>query len=125
MRVRFLIKKRLTSLLKSNVGLVTPTAPKLNLSLSSNNKLQWETDVYTVLSSITGLPSIQVPTGLDKNSLSFGVQIIGNAFDEASLICACSRLQKSVATVSSMIVDLLAEVSCFWKYASNIVVSKV
>lgn len=39
-RVRFMIKNQLNSLLKSSVGLVTPTVPKINLSLSSINKLQ-------------------------------------------------------------------------------------
>ncbi len=93
-RLRFLVKKRLVSLLGGKVGLVTPTVPKLSLTLDSDTRFRFESDIYTVLSNITGLPSIQIPTGLDRNSLPFGVQVVGNAFDEAGLIVVCDRLQK-------------------------------
>ncbi len=99
-RLRFLVKKRLVSLLEGRVGLVTPTMPKLSLVLGSDARFRFESDVYTVLSNITGLPSIQVPTGLDGNSLPFGIQVVGNAFDEAGLVDVCGRLQKVCGIVS-------------------------
>ncbi|MFP3038292.1 MAG: amidase family protein [Candidatus Hodgkinia cicadicola] len=136
-RVRFLIKKRLTSLLKLNVGLVTPTAPKLNLSLSSNNKLQWETDVYTVLSSITGLPSIQVPTGLDKNSLPLEYRLLVMPLMKLVWFAPAVGYKKSAAyclQYDSWILSAICSLKLvffffffffFFRYTSNIVVSKV
>ncbi len=41
--------------------------------------------MYIILSNITGLPSINVPVGIDKNGIPFGLRIIGNAFAEANL----------------------------------------
>ncbi len=99
-KLRFLVKKRLISLLGGKIGLVTPTMPKLGLVLGSDVRFRFESDIYTVLSNITGLPSIHIPTGLDGNSLPFGVQVVGNAFDEAGLVAVCDRLQKICGVVS-------------------------
>lgn len=43
-------------------------------------------DVFTIPASLAGLPCISVPTGLSKNGLPLGLQIIGNSFDEAMVL---------------------------------------
>ncbi|MFP3037832.1 MAG: amidase family protein, partial [Candidatus Hodgkinia cicadicola] len=90
--IRFVIKSNLLSLITGKLGLIIPTTP--NLNLSNIKSLKFESDLYTVLSNITGLPSINVPVGIDKNGIPFGIQIIGNAFDEANLFAICNSLQK-------------------------------
>ncbi|MFP2998063.1 hypothetical protein ACA081_00490, partial [Candidatus Hodgkinia cicadicola] len=58
--IRFVIKSNLLSLITGKLGLIIPPIPNLN-----NNSLLFESDVYTVLSNITGLPSINVPVGIE------------------------------------------------------------
>ncbi len=45
-------------------------------------------DVFTVPVNLAGLPAIAVPAGLTKDGLPLGLQIIGKAFDEATVLRA-------------------------------------
>lgn len=42
-------------------------------------------DIFTVSANLTGLPAISVPAGFTQAKLPVGLQLIGRAFDEASL----------------------------------------
>ena len=43
-------------------------------------------DIFTVSINITGLPGLSVPCGMSKTELPIGLQLIGKAFDEATLL---------------------------------------
>jgi aspartyl-tRNA(Asn)/glutamyl-tRNA(Gln) amidotransferase subunit A len=43
-------------------------------------------DVCTVPVNIAGLPAISIPCGLDSRGLPIGLQIIGKAFDEETIL---------------------------------------
>jgi aspartyl-tRNA(Asn)/glutamyl-tRNA(Gln) amidotransferase subunit A len=43
-------------------------------------------DVFTVPASLAGLPSISVPAGLSETGLPMGLQLIGRAFDEETVL---------------------------------------
>jgi aspartyl-tRNA(Asn)/glutamyl-tRNA(Gln) amidotransferase subunit A len=45
-------------------------------------------DVFTVTVNLAGLPAISVPSGLSHDGLPLGLQIIGKAFDEATVLRA-------------------------------------
>jgi aspartyl-tRNA(Asn)/glutamyl-tRNA(Gln) amidotransferase subunit A len=45
-------------------------------------------DICTVPSSLAGLPAISIPCGFTKDKLPIGLQIIGKAFDEPSILKA-------------------------------------
>ena len=45
-------------------------------------------DVFTVPTSLAGLPAMSVPGGLDAQGLPLGLQIIGKALDEQSVLNA-------------------------------------
>ena len=45
-------------------------------------------DVFTVTVNLAGLPGISVPAGMTKDGLPLGLQIIGKAFDEATVLRA-------------------------------------
>ncbi len=68
------------------LGPVAPTtAPKIGTSLS--DPLQgYLADIYTVAANLTGLPGLSLPCGFDQNGLPIGVQLIGRAFAEATLV---------------------------------------
>ena len=45
-------------------------------------------DVFTVPTSLAGLPAMSVPGGLDALGLPLGLQIIGKALDEQTVLNA-------------------------------------
>lgn len=46
------------------------------------------TDICTVPINIAGLPAVSVPCGFNSNGMPIGMQLIGNTFDEASILNA-------------------------------------
>jgi aspartyl-tRNA(Asn)/glutamyl-tRNA(Gln) amidotransferase subunit A len=50
---------------------------------------------FTCPSNLTGLPAISVPCGLSKEGLPIGLQLVGRAFDEATLLRAAYTFEKS------------------------------
>ena len=51
-------------------------------------------DIYTIATNLAGLPGMSVPCGLVDGNPA-GVQLIGNYFDEASLLNVAHRLQQT------------------------------
>ena len=43
-------------------------------------------DVYTISTNLAGLPGISVPCGFSNSGLPIGMQLIGKAFEESSLL---------------------------------------
>jgi aspartyl-tRNA(Asn)/glutamyl-tRNA(Gln) amidotransferase subunit A len=43
-------------------------------------------DVFTVTVNLAGLPGLAVPAGLTADGLPLGLQIIGRAFDEQTVL---------------------------------------
>jgi aspartyl-tRNA(Asn)/glutamyl-tRNA(Gln) amidotransferase subunit A len=50
-------------------------------------------DVFTVTVNLAGLPGISVPGGLSENGLPLGLQLIGKAFDEGTLLRAAAAVE--------------------------------
>ncbi len=94
LQYRFITKSNLVMLIKNKIGLITPVIPHVNLSINYVRTNIFNHDIYTILSNITGLPSITIPLGINKNSTPFGVQIIGNSFDEISLLSFSKQIQE-------------------------------
>jgi aspartyl-tRNA(Asn)/glutamyl-tRNA(Gln) amidotransferase subunit A len=71
--------------------LLTPTAPSAAFALgekSDDPLAMYLNDVFTVPSSLAGLPAMSVPAGLDGQGLPLGLQIIGKALDEQGVLNA-------------------------------------
>ena len=71
--------------------MITPTSPTVayEVGTKSNNPLEmYLADLCTVSVNIAGLPGISIPCGVDKNGMPIGMQLIGKAFDEETLIRA-------------------------------------
>ena len=54
-------------------------------------------DVFTVPTSLAGLPGISLPSGLSSNGLPLGIQIIGNYFQEKNLLKLSLLVEKELA----------------------------
>jgi aspartyl-tRNA(Asn)/glutamyl-tRNA(Gln) amidotransferase subunit A len=69
-------------------ALLTPTAP--SAAFRAGEKMDdpvamYLNDVFTVTVNLAGLPGLSVPAGLDANGLPLGLQVIGRAWDEATV----------------------------------------
>ena len=77
--------------------LLTPTAPSAAFALgekSADPLAMYLNDVFTVPSSLAGLPAMSVPGGLDKQGLPLGLQVIGKALDEQGVLNACLAIEQ-------------------------------
>lgn len=70
------------------------TAPKLGESLKDPLKM-YLGDIYTVSVNLTGLPAMSVPFGTDSQGLPIGVQLIGDSFQEKTIIRAGHALEQN------------------------------
>ena len=50
-------------------------------------------DIYTLSSSLAGLPGMSVPAGFGENGMPVGLQLIGNYFKEAQLLGVAHQYQ--------------------------------
>jgi len=69
--------------------LLTPTAPSAAFAFGekSNDPLaMYLNDVFTVPASLAGLPGSSVPAGLSAEGLPLGLQILGRAWDEETVL---------------------------------------
>jgi len=90
-KVRTLIARDFDDAWKSCDLLLTPTAPSAAFALgekSADPLAMYLNDVFTVPSSLAGLPAMSVPGGLDADGLPLGLQIIGPALDEQGVLNA-------------------------------------
>lgn len=77
------------------LGPVAPTtALKVGDSLSDPLKM-YLGDIYTVSVNLAGLPGISLPCGYDRNGLPIGMQLLGQTFDEKSIIRAAYAFECS------------------------------
>jgi len=92
LRVKALIKKAFDEAFAKYDVILGPVAPttalKCGESLSDPIKM-YLGDIYTVSVNLAGLPGISLPCGYDKDGLPIGLQLLGQTFDEKTIIrCA-------------------------------------
>ncbi len=68
-------------------------APVLGRSVAEPLALYWE-DVFTVGANLTGLPAISIPCTPDAEGLPLGVQLIGRAFADGTVLNAAYAVQQ-------------------------------
>jgi aspartyl-tRNA(Asn)/glutamyl-tRNA(Gln) amidotransferase subunit A len=96
-KVRTLIARDFDEAWTSCDLLLTPTAPSAAFSLgekSADPLAMYLNDVFTVPSSLAGLPAMSVPGGLDGQGLPLGLQVIGKALDEQGVLNACLAIEE-------------------------------
>ncbi len=74
---------------------VTPT-PAFKLGEKSEDPLQmYLSDIYTISVNLAGLPAISLPCGFSKTGLPIGLQLIGRAFEEETMLRAAHAYEQS------------------------------
>ncbi len=90
-KVRTLIAQDFEKAFASCDLLLAPTTPTAAFSpgeQSDNPIAMYLNDVFSVPASLAGLPAMSVPGGVNKDGLPLGLQIIGKALDEQSVLNA-------------------------------------
>jgi aspartyl-tRNA(Asn)/glutamyl-tRNA(Gln) amidotransferase subunit A len=52
-------------------------------------------DIFTIPVNLAGLPGVSIPGGFTQTGLPIGLQLIGRAFDEATLLRAAHAYQQA------------------------------
>ena len=79
--------------------ILTPTSPTVAFDIGSrsNNPLEmYLADICTVSVNIAGLPGISIPVGIDKDGMPIGMQLIGNRFQEETILNAAYTLEQEI-----------------------------
>ena len=77
--------------------ILTPTSPTVAFGIGekSNNPLEmYLADICTVSINIAGLPGISIPCGVDKEGMPIGMQLIGNRFQEETILNAAYSFEQ-------------------------------
>ena len=76
-------------------GPVSPTVAWKIGEKSADPLANYLADIYTLSSSLAGLPGMSVPAGFGAHGMPVGLQLIGNYFKEAQLLGAAHQFQQA------------------------------
>ena len=96
-QVRTLVKNEFENNFKKYDVILTPTSPNVAFDIGSkiDNPLEmYLSDVCTVPVNIAGLPAISIPCGVNSEGMPIGFQLIGNHFEEATILNAAYAYEK-------------------------------
>jgi aspartyl-tRNA(Asn)/glutamyl-tRNA(Gln) amidotransferase subunit A len=96
-KLRTLIARDFAQAFEKCDVLLTPATPgpAFAVGAKTNDPVSmYLNDVFTVTVNLAGLPGLAVPAGLTANGLPLGLQIIGQAFDEATVLRAGRSIEK-------------------------------
>ena len=95
-KIRRLIKNDFSAAFNDVDLILSPTTPSpaFKIGEKTNDPVQmYLEDIYTIAVNLAGLPAISVPCGL-KDNLPVGLQLIGNAFDDARVLNVAHQFQQ-------------------------------
>jgi aspartyl-tRNA(Asn)/glutamyl-tRNA(Gln) amidotransferase subunit A len=109
MRVRHLLSADFDRAFASADVLVCPSipAPAFRVGEKTDDPLtMYLSDVFTVPASLAGLPAISVPSGLSREGLPLGIQVLGPRYGEEAVFAAARAFEAGAGFP-----DVLAPVS--------------
>ncbi|MBC7958714.1 MAG: Asp-tRNA(Asn)/Glu-tRNA(Gln) amidotransferase subunit GatA, partial [Vallitaleaceae bacterium] len=97
-QVRTLIKNQFDKVFETFDVILTPTGPTTAFKIGSkidNPVEMYMDDICTVPINIAGVPALSINSGYDSNGLPIGVQLIGKAFCESTVIKIAHAYEKN------------------------------
>jgi aspartyl-tRNA(Asn)/glutamyl-tRNA(Gln) amidotransferase subunit A len=97
-KVRRKIADDFASVFATVDALLTPTAPSAAFRVGERMDdpvAMYLNDVFTVPTSLAGLPGMSVPSGLSADGLPLGLQVIGRAWDEETVLAVAAALERA------------------------------
>ncbi len=88
-KVRTLVSNEFNKAFKKYDVILTPTSPTTAFKIGekSGDPMQlYLADIDTVSVNVAGLPGISIPCGVDSKGLPIGMQLIGNKFQEETIL---------------------------------------
>ncbi len=97
-RIRRQMRDHICRLFKDLSLLISPVAdPAFQVGENPAGSLKsYQSDSFTVLANLCGLPAVSVPAGFSQGGLPVGVQFMAAHFEEQSLLNAAFFLQKEL-----------------------------
>ncbi|MBF0354775.1 MAG: Asp-tRNA(Asn)/Glu-tRNA(Gln) amidotransferase subunit GatA [Alphaproteobacteria bacterium] len=95
-KLRTLIASDFSQAFETADVLLTPTAPTPAFGLGENLDdpiTMYLNDVFTIPTSLAGLPGLSLPVGLSSDGLPLGLQLIGRPFDEETVFKAAHVME--------------------------------
>jgi aspartyl-tRNA(Asn)/glutamyl-tRNA(Gln) amidotransferase subunit A len=95
-KVRTLVRRDFDQAFARVDLLVAPTTPGVAFKMGEKeDPLQmYLNDIFTIPVNLAGLPGVSIPGGFTQTGLPIGLQLIGRAFDEATLLRAARAYQQ-------------------------------
>jgi len=97
-RVRALVARDFAAAFERVDCLLTPTAPSAAFAIGEKMDdpiAMYLNDLFTVPANLAGLPALSVPAGLSDDGLPLGLQVIGRAFDEETVLRVGEALERA------------------------------
>ncbi|AFL82781.1 glutamyl-tRNA(Gln) and/or aspartyl-tRNA(Asn) amidotransferase, A subunit [Belliella baltica DSM 15883] len=94
-KVRRLIKEFTEDLLNKYDYIIMPTTPSTAFKFGEHSNdpvAMYLEDLFTVQASVSGVPALSIPNGVDSKGLPIGLQIMANSFKEAELYAFANYL---------------------------------
>jgi len=98
-KVRRLIKNDFDDVYKKVDAILTPSTPSsaFKIGEKTNDPISmYLNDIFTVPVNLAGLPGISIPSGVDKKGYPLGLQIIGKAFDEQTILNIAYSMEQKI-----------------------------
>ena len=98
LKVRRLIKEDFDKAFAKVDVIITPTTPTTAFKIGEkvNDPLtMYLNDIYTVTINLAGICGMSIPAGKDDSGLPFGMQLLGNFFEESKIIRVGDFIEKN------------------------------
>ncbi|MFP5286571.1 MAG: Asp-tRNA(Asn)/Glu-tRNA(Gln) amidotransferase subunit GatA [Thermoanaerobaculia bacterium] len=90
------MRQELNAALKKADAVVCPTAPGAAFGIGEKTDdplSMYLSDIFTTPASLTGIPAVSVPSGLDDRGLPLSLQLMGRPFEEATVLRAARAFE--------------------------------
>ena len=98
-KVRTLIYQGFQNAFEKVDFIVTPVSPTTAFKIGEKTDdpiKMYLSDIFTIAVNLAGLPAISIPCGFDSKNLPVGLQIIGKAFDEVTILNVANVIEKEL-----------------------------
>ena len=98
-KVRTMVMNEFNKAFEKYDVILTPTSPVTAFGIGEKSGTPLEmymADICTVSVNVAGLPAISIPCGVDSKGLPIGMQIIGNKFQEETILNAAYSIEKEI-----------------------------
>ncbi len=97
LKVRTLVKRDFEQAFTTCDLIASPVAPTTAFRLgekADDPLAMYLSDIYTISANLAGICAVSVPCGFDRNGLPIGLQLMGPAFGEETVLAAAHQYQQ-------------------------------